>query len=1624
MIHKPSLEIGSIEIISRKELDAIKENINNTFKDYSSEKTILDLFKTIVYKKTGNTALIYKDEKLTYGQLDTLSNKIANFLQGDLYRHQSYVTVMINHCFELFISYLGVVKVGKAFVPIDVKWPEKRVLQVVEQLGSRLVLTVDNNREMGNSYQGIDFFDVKDLLSGEGNEEFCSSQIKKNDKIYAIFTSGTTGIPKAAINTHKGLLNRLLWMNDFFGKQTSQRVYQSTRYIYDSSVWQFFWPLINGNVCVIQNPDYDLAGNSIFELIEKYNITIVDFVPSVFYYLNQNSVEADNIVDKLKTLDSIILGGAAIDLRSTLEFKKSFPRIRIFNLYGPTETCIGVTAYEVTGNESRIPLGKPISNTEILILNDNGKILPRGLRGRLHIGGVPVGLGYVNDSERTGKTFVSNPYNKKQIIYDTGDLGAYGHDNNIEFHGRNDNQVKINGHRIELSEIDNCIVKHQNITRALSIVHKINNSPKICCYLIIKNKITDEEITGYLKAILPEYMVPTFFIRVDEFPVQPSGKINNALLPLPTINQHELTIPETVVQIKLARIWQKVLKIDYEQIYQESDFFESGGDSIKAVILNTYIRQQFNVKLHIGEIFDQSRFNELAGSIENKIVKVLTKIDKAYPRQYYNLTSTQTRLYFLNQLYPESSVYNISKVFLLKGIVDKDRIESVFDFLVQRHESFRTFFIDKEEKPVQVIDEDVTFKLDFQKSTWKDVENVIREYIKPFDLAKSPLLRVGMIELSDDESMLIVDTHHIVTDGVSQDILVKEFISVYNGENLPVLPLNYKDYAEWQKGEDWADSISSQKEFWINEFSGKYIPLDLPTDFRRPGFMSYEGGSREFYISPGQFEDLKKLALQEKSTVFMILFSVFNIFLHKISHAETITVGTPVAGRNHPDIDNIIGLFVNTLPITTRIKKNEKFTDLLCEVKNKVVNCIENQNYPLDELIEDLKLSGNTGYNPLFDVVFVYQNYEHTEMKLPGLEVIPYPFSGNTSKFDLTFTVKETSGGLLLQIEYSKDLYTPQSIGCFANIFKKLLSSVIEKPESSIFELEILPEEDSIKILNEFNGSETSYPSSLSIIDLFEVQTECNGNRKAVSDKRKYLDYTELNRRANKIGHYLIENNLNKRDVVGLVGEKNIDTVAAMIGILKAGCTYLPINPDLPYDRISYMLEDCGARILLTHGGVKKLNFQVKQCDLNEMNLIDFPENNPTVEISPDDGAYIIYTSGTTGKPKGALVSHGNVVRLLFNDKFQFDFDENDKWSLFHSFGFDFSVWEMYGALLRGGEAVVISKEDSQDMSRFARTLKENGITVLNQTPSAFYKLSEEVQDTGMDLSFLKYLIFGGEELRFDKIAYWKSRFPRTRMINMYGITETTVHVTYKEIENEDLQANLSNIGRAIPTTTLYIFDENMRIQPFGIPGEIYVGGKEVCKGYIKRDKLNKEKFLPNPYRPVEILYKSGDNGKMLPSGEVIYLGRKDKQVQIRGFRIEKGEIESVVRKLEGIRDVHISDKKLKDDQLYLIAYIKSDMEIQQQEIKNMLKKSLPDYMIPSYIIRLDQFPLTVNGKLDENKLPLPSINDVPRKINVVKPVSKTEILLYEIWEDILPVSEFGITENFFDLGGGIHCCC
>jgi amino acid adenylation domain-containing protein len=1627
----------SMLILSDRYMKRIIEEFNDTCYPYNTESTLVSILERQALETPDRIALQYHDQLITYEKFNQLANAFANKLLSIGIKKGDLVAVFLNRSVEMIVAVAGILKAGGVYVPFEPSLPDARVMKILDSLKlNRLVtdsshhdrvLSFESNlltqfhcitpftHDVSNKRPAVNYFSLE--APGEIVENPMQGTVPQ-DYAYVIHTSGSSGMPKGVLVKHQPVVNVLEWVNRSFSVGKDDKLLFVASYAFDLSVYDIFGILSSGGSLYIV-PNSEIAEPArLLETIYKEGITFWDSAPAALQQITPFLDESTR--DKKNAFRLVFLSGDWIPVKLPNAIRNHLTNARVISLGGATEAAIWSNFYTIQEVEAwwkSIPYGKPIQNAKYYILDENLEACPIGVVGDLYIGGECLASGYINQLELTKNKFISNPFATGEFMYKTGDMARWFTDGNIEFLGRKDSQVKIRGHRIELGEIEFHVNKLPYVENAIATTRNNKAGDKVLCvYYIAAEDVADNIFRDNLAKELPEYMVPLHYIRVSGFPVTANGKFDLQSLPDPFSSRQVLKKANSTTEERLIDIYADVLGIDKETIGSDSNFFELGGHSLRATLLVLKIQKAFSIKISLRQIFLSPGIEALARYCDSALAEVSEEIIPVSKQAYYPLSSAQKRFYLLQKINQNPVAYNIPVFLKIKKAVDAKRVHEIFQILINRHESLRTVFVSKNGEVVQEILEEVELSFSAISATGNSSEyyGALNSFLQPFNFLSAPLMRVLLVQLEDNTAVLAVDMHHIISDGISLEVLSEEFIQLYENRLLVPLTIQYKDYSAWQNSDQFIKKLMEQEQYWLNKLEGQLPVISLPTDFVRPEVKSFKGSTVRFEIDEKTTAELRNYATQNNASLFMLLLSVFNVLVSKLSNEEDILIGTPIAGRRLESLQRIVGVFVNTIVLRNTVNGEKEFHNFFNEVIQNTLEAFENQDLQFEDLIEKLNVDRDLSRNPLFEIIYSYNESELKESN-EHFEILQDDLVEQPAKFDAHMHMTGTNGKLYGSFHYCKDLFERETIECFISYFRRIIQEILADHKRQISKIEILSSDEKENLLFKLNDTDASYPKK-ALHQIFEDQVLKFPGRVALAMDNQSMTYNELNSKSNQLARVLQGKGVTNDSLVGIAAERSFDLVIGIFAILKAGAAYLPIDPDSPEDRVRFILKDSNASAFLTsREAFEHFAFDGEVVFLDDSTNYTGATNNVELNCPSNNLAYVIYTSGTTGKPKGVLIEHDQVVRLLFNDKNIFDFNHEDVWTLFHSPSFDFSVWEVFGALLYGAKLVIIPRLVSRDPSKYAALLKEQGVTVVNQTPSAFNNLLPYAMQYETNALSVRYIIFGGEALYPGNLQMWNERYSKCRIINLYGITETTVHVTMKEISSDDIRANRSNIGKPIPTIQVYVLDRFQTLVPRGVPGELCISGRGLSRGYLNRSVLTSERFVKSPFVENEMLYRSGDLVKMHKNGELEFLSRIDQQVKIRGHRIEPSEIKNRLSKHEAIRACEVVATIDSQGEKCLCAYYVEQKPVKAQELREFLQQFLPPYMIPAFFIEMTAFPLTANGKLKTNELPKPLLD---KQENFVAPQNEIESDLAKLWCSVLNIPSVGVHDNFFEIGG------
>jgi len=1467
-----------------------------------------------------------------------------------------------------------------------------------------------------------------------------------DDVALILYTSGTTARPKMVPLTHSNLLASAGNIAATLQLTEKDRCLNVMPLFHIHGLVGAVLSSIVVGSAVVCTSGFDLE--QFFPWLEEFHPTWYTAVPTMHQAILKRAHR-----DVLMGCPLRLIRSSSAPLPPTVKTElEDLFKVPVIEAYGMTEASHQIASNPLPPLQRKAGSVGMATGSEIAIVDEQGNFISAGRQGEILIRGANITPGYENRLEANKEAFTNGWFR-------TGDQGYLDEDGYLFLTGRLKEIINRGGEKISPQEVDDVLIDHPAVAQVVTfaVPHPTLGEDVASAIVLHESaSATEREILEFVAKRLADFKVPRQIFIVDEIPQGPTGKLRRVDLAekLMTSPDHPQTLPKaesaayrTPLEKALAEIWAEVLYL--ERVGAGDNFFYLGGDSILATLVVSRVRRVLQLELSLVSFFEKPTVAEMALSLESTGHSVPAlqppTLEPTFRDREIPLSHGQERMWFIDQLEKGNSIYNRPVFIRINGDLKAPVLEQCLNEIISRHEIFRTTFPAANGQPLQVISplQPLTLTVsDIGHLPDGESEGEVRrqatdEAALSFDLDRGPLIRARLLRLGEQEHILLLTMHHIIFDGWSEGVLFQELSVLYEsfstGQPSPLstLPIQYADFAVWQRQWLHGEISDSQLAYWKKQLSDASV-LELPTDRPRPPGQTFRGSKQCFFVPKALTERLKAISREEGTTLFMTLLAAFQTLIHRYTGQDDIIVGSPVAGRNRMDVEGLIGFFVNTLMLRTDFCGDPNFRELLGRVRKVALDAYAHQDLPFEKLVEELHPHRSSSHSPLFQVLFVLQNAPTRALRLTGLTTTPLKVESETATFDLSLVIDEEVNSLKGTIEYNTDLFNEGTVSRMIGHLQTLLEHIVSDPGTPISRLALLTGSERERLLVDWNGANREYPKDECIHQLFEAQVEQTPEAIAVVFEGGLLTYRELNARANRLAYDLNELGVGPETLVGLCLERSLEIIVGVLGVLKAGGAYVPLDPASPTERLAFMLEDSEIQVLLTQEQVishlPPHHAQVVYLDtIDPSAQFDAAQapTNPVNRITADNAAYVIYTSGSTGKPKGVLITHYNVTRLFQATHSWFHFDQNDVWTLFHSYAFDFSVWEIWGSLLYGGRLVVVPYWSSRSPEMFYKLLSEEKVTVLNQTPSAFGQLIEidKASMNSQDIA-LRLVLLGGEALDFQTLKPWFDRHGdrRPQLVNLYGITETTVHVTYRPITKEDLFTSRGSlIGVPIPDLELYVLDQSQNPVPIGVPGELYVGGAGLGRGYLNRPELTAERFIANPFPPGagKRLYRSGDLVRYLANGDIEYRGRIDGQIKIRGFRVELAEIEAVLRQHADVREVAVISRGEKPAEKRLMAYVVPAQQAPTvSELNRFLRQKLPEYMVPAAFMFLDTLPLTANGKIDRRSLPVPDQNRPEQESSFVAPRTPVEELLAQIWAEVLKLEQVGIHDKFFELGG------
>ncbi|HEX7721553.1 MAG TPA: amino acid adenylation domain-containing protein [Pyrinomonadaceae bacterium] len=1658
IVENSNLEAHSISVKSSSQL----AELHGEQFPHFTETSFPRLFEHQVSIRPDATAIVCENQQLTFRELNARANQLAGHLQTLGISRESIVGICIDRSVEMAVAIIATLKAGAAYLPLDPEYPTERLAFMLEDARPAVVLTKASLGEnlfptngkksssplpLGEGAPLVIRLDEEWPTIAHSSEADLDCAPAKDDLAYVIYTSGSTGNPKGVMITHGNLTNYLLALNHELKINADDLYLHTASIAFSSSRRQLLLPLSQGAGVVVATSDQRKDPLALFQMIKARAVSVMDAVPSFWRNCttiigglpeNERRELLDNRLRLMLSASEPLL--SEIPRKWMTDFNHPAHHVHMF---GQTETAGIVALFHVSRNfasETHVPVGNPIANTAIYVLNENQQTCAIEEAGELYIGGAGVGRGYLNRSQLTAEKFIERDGVR---LYRTGDWARVAANGQIEFAGRRDQQVKLRGFRIELGEIEAALSQHPSVRECVVVARESSNGTgdkKLAAYFVPHNDgVSVSDLRAFLSARVPDYAVPSAFLELKSLPISANGKVDRLCLPEPEISRAgvsaEFVAAQDPIEIRLAQIWSEVLSV--EVIGRDDNFFELGGHSLLAAQIAARVRRHFKFEAPISTLFEYPTIRLLAERISSGANNAIVQaIHAAGHRKDVPLSFNQQQFWLLDQSSANQASYNVRTALKITGTLNIAKLQKAIDAIVARHEILRTNVVTSDGSPMQVIAS--TMPVAIRVSDLSPLELSGRESERAraheaeashvFDLTDGPLLRARLLKFTDADHELIITMHHIVCDGWSIGVLLRELTYLYqhgiDRAALPPLPIQYSDFAVWQRGWLEGETIDRQLHYWKHQLANAPTVLDLPTDYQRPAIESFEGGRVSAELPAHLAASLKLLSRNENATLFMTLLAAFQALLFRYSGQEDVIIGSPVAGRTMFETENLIGAFVNTLVLRGDMSGQPTFSEVLARVRQTVMGAFCHQDLPFEKLVEELNPERKANRSPLFQVMFAFQNMPEPQLAVNGVKFAPINVENDAAKFDLTLEVQEAPDGISVSFEYARDLFATETIERMLAHYRNVLVAIVSDPAQRVDDLQLLGDEEQHLLLVEWNDNGVETLPQTCVHNLFEAQVARTPNAIAAEFKGERLTYAELNARANQLAHYLRAQGVGPETLVGVSVPRSLEMLVAILGVLKAGGGYVPLDPKYPRERLQFMIEDATLAMVIT-----KSELAADLADGATLLCIDrdweviasHSDENTAANAAPNNVAYVIYTSGSTGNPKGVAIEHHSLASFARAATGAYRITDKDRVLQFASLSFDLSAEEIYPALTQGATVVLRTEEMISSARDFLSDCAGWEISVLDLPTAYWHELTDALNDEALDLpSCVRLVIIGGEKASADRVAAWHCKVgDSVRLVNSYGPTETTVAATVCDLKagNSPVSGTVS-IGRPLANTSVYVLDRSLQPCPIGVSGQLHIGGPCVARGYINRPELTAEKFIRNPFSddPAERLYKTGDLVRYRPDGSLDFIGRVDNQIKIRGFRVELEEIEQALRSHEGVKDCVVI--LCEDHDARLIAYVVANgTSLISSELRSFLKSKLPSYMVPAIFETIEALPLMPSGKINRRALPDPKSEEVITE-TFVAPSTPLEELLAAAWREVLRVMHVGVSENFFDLGG------
>ncbi|MEZ0027601.1 amino acid adenylation domain-containing protein, partial [Kitasatospora sp. MAP12-22] len=1646
---QPDHTIGRFDLADDAERHLVRDEWNDTAHPVPAG-TLTSFIEAQADRTPDAPALLFGDTVLSHRELSARANRLARHLVGLGAGPERTVAVALPRSPELVVALLAVLKSGAAYLPVDPDYPADRIAYMLQDAAPVAVLTCrelagvlpatvptagGRRLVLDDPAEAATYAHHQDHHLGDQER---TAPLLPAHPAYLIYTSGSTGRPKGVAVPHDAIVNRLLWMREQYGIGPADRVLQKTPSSFDVSVWEFFLPLLSGAALVVAPPGAHREPARLAAEIRRHGVTLTHFVPSMLH-----AFVAEPAAAGCTSLRHVVCSGEALPTDLLSRYRHVLGA-DLHNLYGPTEAAVDVTYHRAADRENggTVPIGRPVWNTRVFVLDRDLRPLPPGVAGELYLAGDQLARGYAGRPALTAERFVANPFTPGTRMYRTGDLVRWNRDGALVFLGRADHQVKLRGLRIELDEIATVLAGAPGVSWATALVHeRAEGDQFLAAYLVSDGSCAEAELRAHLAAALPDYMVPSVFVPIDEVPLSPSGKLDRKALPVPvpmTGTPHRA--PAGATEEILCGVFADLLGLDTVGV--DDNFFELGGHSLLATRLVSRIRTVLGTEVDLRAVFEAPTVAALAGCLTQDAITRPALAAVTRP-EVIPLSHAQQRLWFLAQLEDQlegpSATYNIPAACRLSGPLDRDALRLALGDVVTRHELLRTIYPFGNGQPQQEILAGSTVDLPLitiDTTPAALAEALAAEDSRGFDLSTELPLRATLFAIDAEEHVLLLTLHHIAGDGWSLMPLARDLSTAYSARcegRAPTwepLPIQYADYTLWQRrllgdATDPDSRLSEQLDYWRQALADLPDELTLPADRPRPAVATHQGATVPVAIPAHTHEQLAKLTRTHGATLFMGLNAALATLLSRLGAGTDIPIGTPIAGRTDEATHDLIGFFVNTLVTRTDLSGNPTFGDLLQQTRDTLLAAYGHQDLPFDHLVEALNPTRSLARHPLFQTLLILQNTTVPSLELTGLTARPEAIGTATARFDLAFDLSEQfdpetgPAGITGTLTYATDLFDPETAAQLAHRFTELLHTLTATPDRPVTRADILTADERRTLLGSWNDTARELPEA-TLPELFQAQAARTPNAVAVAFDGDDLTYRQLNARANRLARLLVlERGVRAESLVAVAMDRSADLVVTLLAVLKAGGAYLPIDPDYPAARIAHTLTDAAPLLTITRqnslpgaeGPLLALDDPRTLAALEQTDSHDLTDAERCRPLRPAHPAYVIYTSGSTGRPKGVVVSHRALANFLTDLGTRFPLTERDRWMAVTTVAFDIAALELYLPLISGARVVLADRPTVLDPAALTTLLHDAGATIMQATPSLWQALLAQSAGSSTSLPPLRVLV-GGEALPAPLAAALR---PIGETTNLYGPTETTIWSTTHRLDRPSITGNPS-IGRPIANTRAYVLDSALRPVPTGVAGDLYLAGHGLARGYLNRPALTAERFIACPFgAPGDQMYRTGDLARWRADGTLDYLGRTDHQIKIRGFRVELGDIEAALTTHPTVTQATVLLREDTPGDSRLVGYATAATEVDPAELRAHLRQMVPDYMVPSAIVVLAAFPLTDNGKLDRKALPAP---DYALRGGGRGPASAREEILCGVFADVLGVDQVGVDDSFFELGG------